>query len=273
VNLLRLDFDMLPSTPHPTNTGELSRPVAFALESDLERKVLVVEDQKDIAELIGLHIRDLGHQVTCVHDGNKGLEEASSGQYDLVLLDVMLPGRDGLDIVRNLRMNKVHVPVLMLTARSTELDRVLGLELGADDYLTKPFSIPELQARVKAMLRRADLLASPAAAEPQAKDRIAVRDMVIDTISREVRLNGDPVGLTSKEFDLLLFFANHPGRVFTRMQLLDAVWSTQFEGYEHNVNTHINRLRNKIEPDPANPTYVLTVRGVGYKFIDERSRD
>jgi DNA-binding response OmpR family regulator len=242
-----------------------------SLEIALERKVLVVEDQKDIAELISMHVRDLGHQVTCVHDGNKGYEEAASGVYDVVLLDVMLPGRDGLDIVRNLRMNRINVPVLMLTARSTEIDRVLGLELGADDYLTKPFSIPELQARVKALLRRAELMsATPAVLTPNT-ERIIVKDMTIDLASREVKLHGEPVPLTSKEFDLLLHFAQAPGRVFTRMQLLDAVWSTQFEGYEHNVNTHINRLRNKIEPDPANPTYVLTVRGVGYRFIDERS--
>lgn len=240
----------------------------------MDRRILVVEDQRDIAELIALHLRDLGHRVDCVHDGAAGYEAARSGRYDLVVLDVMLPGRDGLDIVRALRIDKVTTPVLMLTARSTELDRVLGLELGADDYLTKPFSIPELQARVRAMLRRIDMHA-PAAADAGAggagaAERIEAGDLLIDVASREVRLSGRPIPLTAKEFDLLAHFARHPGRAFTRMQLLDAVWGTTFEGYEHTVNTHINRLRAKIEVDPANPRRVLTVRGVGYRFADQR---
>jgi DNA-binding response OmpR family regulator len=201
-----------------------------------------------------------------VNDGLLGFEAAHTGRYDLVILDVMLPGRDGLDIVRSLRIERIHTPVLMLTARTTEIDRVLGLELGADDYLTKPFSIPELQARVKAILRRAELGGVPAQVNDE---KLRVGDLVIDTAAREVKLSGRLVPLTTKEFDLLLHFARSPGRVFTRAQLLDAVWSTQFEGYEHNVNTHINRLRAKIERDPANPRYVLTVRGVGYRFTDE----
>jgi DNA-binding response OmpR family regulator len=237
-------------------------------EIDLERRILVVEDQKDIADLIAMHIRDLGHKVDCVHDGNKGFEAAKSGRYDMVILDIMLPGRDGLDIVRTLRIERVNTPVLMLTARSGEIDRVLGLELGADDYLAKPFSIPELQARVKAMLRRIEMQAPPAPANA-ARDRITIGALSIDCASRDVKLAGKTVSLTSKEFDLLLHFARHPGRVFTRMQLLDAVWSSSFEGYEHNVNTHINRLRSKIETDPANPHWVLTVRGVGYRLNDE----
>jgi DNA-binding response OmpR family regulator len=165
-------------------------------------------------------------------------------------------------------MDRIDTPVLMLTARSTEIDRVLGLELGADDYLTKPFSIPELQARVKAILRRIDRQGQ--AASPAQAERIVVGELEIDCAAREARLAGRPVPLTSKEFELLAHFARHPGRAFTRMQLLDAVWGTTFEGYEHNVNTHINRLRSKIEADPANPRYVLTVRGVGYRFTDPR---
>ena len=234
----------------------------------MDRRILVVEDQQDIADLIAMHLRDLGHSVDCVHDGGRGLEAARSGAYDLIVLDVMLPVRDGLDIVRTLRMDRIDTPVLMLTARSGEIDRVLGLELGADDYLTKPFSIPELQARVKAILRRIERQqAAPASGEPE---RIFAGDLDIDCASREVTLAGKPVPLTAKEFDLLAHFARHPGRAFTRMQLLDAVWSTTFEGYEHNVNTHINRLRSKIEADPASPRYVLTVRGVGYRFTDGR---
>ena len=230
----------------------------------MEHRILVVEDQRDIAELVRMHIRDLGHQVDLAQDGDEGLERARTGRYDLIVLDVMLPARDGLDVVRQLRMERNPVPVLMLTARSAELDRVLGLELGADDSLTKPFSIAELQARIKAMLRRAELLQRPGR---QDNERIAVgSSLVIDTASREVRIDGTTVPLTSKEFDLLLHFARNPGRVFSRMQLLDAVWGTTFEGYEHNVNTHINRLRAKIERDPADPRYVLTVRGAGYRF-------
>ena len=234
----------------------------------MERRILVVEDQQDIADLIAMHLRDLGHTVDCVRDGVQGWEAARTGHYDLIVLDVMLPGRDGLEVLKSLRIERIDTPVLMLTARSTEIDRVLGLELGADDYLTKPFSIPELQARVKAILRR--LERRPAAGAGAAGERIKAGDLEVDTLSREVRLHGFPVQLTAKEFDLLAWFAKHPGRAFTRMQLLDAVWGTSFEGYEHNVNTHINRLRSKIEADPANPRYVLTVRGVGYRFTDSR---
>jgi DNA-binding response OmpR family regulator len=234
----------------------------------MDRRILVVEDQKDIADLIALHLRDLGHTVDCVHDGGRGLDSARSGRYDLIVLDLMLPVRDGLDVVRTLRIDRIDTPVLMLTARSGEIDRVLGLELGADDYLTKPFSIPELQARVKAILRRIDR--QQASAPDEASERLVVGELEIDPASREVRVEGRPVGLTAREFDLLLHFARHPGRAFTRLQLLDAVWGTTFEGYEHNVNTHINRLRGKIEADPADPRYVLTVRGVGYRFTDPR---
>ena len=243
------------------------RSLAASTEETVDRKVLVIEDQKDIADLIAMHIRDLGHRVDCVHDGIAGLEAARDPELALIVLDVMLPGRDGLEIVRTLRMERVNTPVLMLTARSGEIDRVLGLELGADDYLTKPFSIPELQARVKAILRRLDMQQS-IAEKPPDSERLAIGGLSIDCASREVRLANRALALTSKEFDLLLHFARHPGRVFTRMQLLDAVWSTTFEGYEHNVNTHINRLRAKLETDPANPRYVLTVRGVGYRFAD-----
>lgn len=235
----------------------------------MEKKILVVEDQHDIADLIAMHLRDLGHRVDCVHDGPGGFEAARSARHDLIVLDIMLPGRDGLDIVRALRMERVTTPVLILTARSTEIDRVLGLELGADDYLTKPFSIPELQARVKAMLRRIEMHAPAAGVDTDDEERIEVGELQIDGASREVRINGRAVSLTAKEFDLLAHFARNPGRAFTRMQLLDAVWGTSFEGYEHNVNTHINRLRSKIEIDPARPRYVLTVRGVGYRFTDE----
>ncbi|MEZ5649629.1 MAG: response regulator transcription factor [Burkholderiaceae bacterium] len=233
----------------------------------MDKLVLVVEDQKDIADLIAMHVGDLGLKVDCVGDGDSAYARASSGDYDLIVLDVMLPGRDGMDVVRSLRMDRNPVPVLMLTARSGEIDRVLGLELGADDYLPKPFSVPELQARVKALLRRSELLQQ---VPQETTEALRVHELEIDPVAREARLAGRPVPLTAKEFELLYHFARHPGRAFTRMQLLDAVWGTTFEGYEHNVNTHINRLRGKIETDPAHPRYVLTVRGVGYRFTDRR---
>lgn len=233
----------------------------------LARRVLVVEDQRDIAELIALHLRDLGLEVDTVGDGNNGQSMAEKTPYDALVLDIMLPGKDGLDILRGLRQQGIETPVLMLTARATELDRVLGLELGADDYLTKPFSVPELQARVKALLRRASLQKKGSSAPAPAQEKMTFGDLVIDPKSRVVTLAGKAVDLTAKEFDLLLHFARQPGRAFTRLQLLDAVWSTTFEGYEHNVNTHINRLRNKIETNPAEPKFVITVRGIGYRFM------
>ncbi len=239
----------------------------------MTRHILIAEDQVDIAELVSLHLKDLGFRVTVVHDGRKALELVAHEHFDGLVLDVMLPGLDGFSVVRQLRMEKRAIPVLMLTARSTEIDRVLGLELGADDYLTKPFSIPELQARVKAMLRRAEMASTRALDNDSTgtKDqKIAILELSIDPASRVVRLNEEVLPLTSKEYDLLLHFAKAPGRVFTRSQLLEAVWGTTFEGYEHNVNTHINRLRSKLEKDPTNPRYVLTVRGVGYRFVNPK---
>ncbi len=226
--------------------------------------ILVIEDDRDIADLVALHLRDEGFAVTVQHDGNSGLQQALSGQYDLLVLDLMLPGRDGLTLCKDIRRQERYLPVLMLTARSSELDRVLGLELGADDYLTKPFSIRELVARVKAILRRQTALAPPATA-PATLD---CGELHIDVGRRVVTVYGRPVELTAREFDLLLHFARHPGQVFSRAQLLDQVWGYGHEGYEHTVNSHINRLRAKIEQDPARPRYVLTVWGVGYKFAE-----
>lgn len=227
------------------------------------RSILVIEDDPDIRALVELHLADAGHRVAVEPNGRLGLEQALSGEYDLVILDLMLPGIDGLEICRQLRAQKQHFPILMLTARSTEIDRVVGLEMGADDYLTKPFSVRELLARVKALFRRVEASGAEATT---AKDTITAGDLVIDRQRREARLSGEVVNLTAKEFDLLAHFAGHPGQVFTRSQLLDQVWGYVHEGYEHTVNTHINRLRRKIEPDPAKPRYVITVWGVGYRF-------
>jgi len=230
--------------------------------STASRRVLVVEDDGDIAHLLALHLRDLGCEVELAGDGEAGLARARSGRYDLVILDLMLPRIDGLELCRRLRAEGLGTLVLMLTARTAELDRVLGLELGADDYLTKPFSIHELVARVKALFRRSHAAAPPAAGA----EVIELPGLRIDRASRSVTCAGRELELTAREFDLLYHFASHPGRVFTRTQLLDQVWGLGHESYEHTVNSHINRLRAKVEPDPTRPRYVLTVRGVGYKF-------
>jgi len=232
----------------------------------MARRILVIEDDKDIAHLVELHLRDAGHEVIVAHDGKAGLELALSNPYDLIILDLLLPGVDGLEICRRVRAASAYTPILMLTAKSTELDRVLGLEIGADDYLTKPFGIRELLARVKALFRREEAFRSEASQERQKV--IKAGGLVIDVEKRKVTLNGRSVSLTAKEFDLLLHFAKHPGRVYTRMELLGLVWGYGYEGYEHTVNSHINRLRAKIEENPARPHYILSVRGVGYKFSD-----
>jgi DNA-binding response OmpR family regulator len=231
------------------------------------RKILVIEDDRDIARLLELHLHDLGYDVQVACDGVSGLKQALSKPYDLIILDLMLPGIDGLEVCRNLRTKPNYTPILMLTAKSTELDRVLGLEVGADDYLTKPFSIRELLARVKALFRRMEALGSQLASGAQ--NTIQAGDLVIDVEKRTVMLRGKSVDLTAKEFDLLLQFAQHPGRAYTRSQLLDLVWGYAHAGYEHTVNSHINRLRAKIERDSAHPRYVLTVWGIGYKFSEE----
>jgi DNA-binding response OmpR family regulator len=232
----------------------------------MTRRILLIEDDLDIAGLVEFHARDLGYAVQIVHDGIEGLGEALAKPYDLVILDVMLPGMEGLEICRRLRAKSTYTPILMLTAKSSELDRVLGLEVGADDYLTKPFSVRELLARVKALFRRAEAFSTKNTAGLQ--KTIRANDLFIDIAKRKVILRGKPVGLTAKEFDLLLQFAEHPGRVYTRSELLDLVWGYGHDGYQHTVNSHINRLRAKIEKDPARPDFILTVWGVGYKFLD-----
>ncbi len=231
----------------------------------MTRKVLVVEDNPDIAELVSLHLRDLDCEVSLAADGLRGLDEARARRYDLIILDLMLPGMEGLELCRRLRGETDYTPILMLTAKSSEVDRVVGLEMGADDYLTKPFSIGELLARVKAIFRRVEAFSSAPPREPR---RLSLGAMAIDVEKRSVTVAGQAVDLTAKEFDLLLQFAERPGRVYSRQQLLDLVWGSGHMGYEHTVNSHINRLRGKIETDPAEPEYVLTVWGVGYKFND-----
>ncbi len=232
----------------------------------MRKRVLIVEDDQDIAHLVALHLKDIDCESETVADGRAGLERARDGGHDLIILDLMLPGIDGLEICRQIRSRSDYTPILMLTARTSEFDRVLGLELGADDYLTKPFSILELVARVKALFRRMEALGSQEVLAAQAPIRLA--DLSIEPDKRSVEVRGEAVQLTAKEFDLLLHFARYPGRVFTRAQLLDQVWGYGHEGYEHTVNSHINRLRSKVEQDPARPRYILTVWGIGYRFSE-----
>lgn len=233
----------------------------------MQRKILIVEDNPDIAHLVEFHLRDLGCSVVVERTGTDGLSRAERDAFDMVILDLMLPGIGGLDICRNLRNKSNYVPILMLTARSSEIDRVLGLEIGADDYLTKPFSVMELIARIKAIFRRLDAIS----ASPAATHRIQAKELSIDLGRHEVVVEGKPVELTAKEFELLSYFAQNPGQVFTRSQLLDKVWGYGHDGYEHTVNSHINRLRTKIETNPAKPQHILTVWSVGYKFRDQHA--
>ncbi len=228
-------------------------------------RILVVEDNKDLAKVLKMHLEDLSMEVDLAYDGVAGLTKAETSIYDLIILDLMLPGLNGMEICRHIRSKSAYTPILMLTSKSSELDRILGLELGADDYVTKPFSIKELMARVKAIFRRIEGMQGKLEHE---KDILQAGGLVIDSAKRTVNCKGEPIDLTAKEFDLLLHFASHPGRVYSRAQLLDIVWGYGHDGYEHTVNSHMNRLRAKVEEDPSNPRYILTVWGVGYKFSE-----
>lgn len=227
--------------------------------------ILVVEDQLDIANLVRINIEMLGHTVTMCHTVQAAQRFVTEGDCTLLVLDLGLPDGDGLDFCRQVRAQKKTFPILMLTARTSELERVEGLEIGADDYLAKPFSVLELQARIKALLRRSAINA--VIAKPDARMEFA--GLTIDITRREVLHENRLIDLTSTEFDLLVYLARHPGKVFNREQLLSEVWGYHHEGYEHTVNSHINRLRSKLEVDPTQPRYVRTVWGVGYKFMAE----
>ncbi|WP_064555283.1 response regulator transcription factor [Buttiauxella noackiae] len=231
------------------------------------KKLLIVEDDENIAELLQLHLREEGYELVHAADGTQGLQLLKQGGWDALILDLMLPGVDGLEICRHARTMTRYTPIVMISARSSETHRVLGLELGADDYLAKPFSMLELVARVKALFRRQEAMSQNLM---QDAGSLTFDRLTIDPLARDVRLREQPVELTPREFDLLWFFAKHPGKVFSRLNLLNQVWGYQHEGYEHTVNTHINRLRIKIEDNPAEPEFILTVWGKGYKFIAPR---
>lgn len=231
-----------------------------------ERRILVIEDEQDLASLLVLHLSELPAQVIVANDGRTGLELALAQHWDVIVLDLRLPRLGGLDVCREVRAKSAHVPILMLTARSSELDRVLGLELGADDYLTKPFSVLELQARIKALLRRAAQGARPENADDGGPARIECGALRVDRVQRRAWLADGEITLTPREFDLLWHFASHPGRVFTRAELLSTVWGYGHDGYDHTVNSHINRLRAKLGDERTDASYIHTVWGVGYRF-------
>ena len=224
--------------------------------------ILVIEDDPDIAQVIQLHLAEDYPKLSIANNGREGYEKALEKNWDLIVLDLRLPEKDGLEICRDLRGQGNFVPILMLTSRSSELDRVLGLEMGADDYLTKPFSLIELSARIKALLRRS--MREPV--NTAQSKTIALQNLTIDSRTRTAEKNGHAIELTAKEFDLLWFFMSQPEQVFSRNDLLEKVWGYGHQGYEHTVNSHINRLRAKVEDDPANPNRIMTVWGVGYKF-------
>ena len=231
-------------------------------------RILVVEDDFDVAELVSSHLADLCDEVIVAHDGDEGMRLATTMEWALIVLDLGLPGPDGLAICRAVRRTRAWQPVLMLTSRAGEYDRVLGLETGADDYLPKPFSVLELTARVRAIMRRVKSLRESVAGGDDTARLIRAGSITIDPTRREVARDGEPVELTVREFDLLEHFARNPGRVFSRADLLNCVWEYGHEGYEHTVNSHINRLRAKIEQDPSCPEIIVTVWGVGYKLVE-----
>ena len=212
------------------------------------KRVLIVEDDAHIAELLRMHLHDEGYEVTHAPDGHAGVRELEKGGWDALILDLMLPGVDGLEICRRARAMTRYTPIIIISARSSEVHRILGLELGA---------------RVRALLRRTEAMAHNARMD---SGLMEVANLAIDPLTREARVDGRPIELTPREFDLLYFFARHPGKVFSRLDLLNQVWGYQHDGYEHTVNTHINRLRIKVEVDPATPRHILTVWGRGYKL-------
>ncbi len=233
-----------------------------------QKRVTVVEDDPEICELLNIHLKDLDCNVRTFQDGKAGYESILAEDADLIILDIKLPNMDGIEICQKVRAHEITTPIIMLTARSEEIDRVLGLEVGADDYMTKPFSIREFIARVKAMFRRAKIMQERLNknANPQL---LKYDELIVDVDLRKVVVGNEKVDLSPKEFDLLVLMASNPGKSYNRSRLLSLIWGYDFEGYEHTVNSHINRLRAKIEPDMDNPKYIITTWGVGYKFNEE----
>ena len=227
-------------------------------------KILLIEDDESISELVSLHLTNNSYGLDQAFDLATARKKLETEKYDLILLDLMLPDGSGMEICQELRMKKDQTPIIILTAKSEEIDKVLGLEMGADDYITKPFSIREFLARIKALLRR-----TGESVIQEEEEIISHSNLQIDVKKRRVRLNDKVIELTKKEFELLYLLAKNPGVNYSRSRLLDVIWGYQFDGYEHTVNSHINRLRNKIELDDSKPNFIITTWGVGYKFNDE----
>ena len=214
-----------------------------------------------------IHLRDMNCELVKAYDGMDGLTKAQKSKFDLIILDIMLPRLDGLEVCRQIRASKINTPIMMLTARSEEIDKVLGLEIGADDYMTKPFGIREFLARVKAILRRNELLQQNSSSDSKAV--LEYGSLIVDIEKRKVTIDAKRIELSPKEFEILSLLASHPGKSYNRSRILNLVWGYEFDGFEHTVNSHINRLRAKIEPNMAKPTYILTSWGVGYRFNED----
>jgi DNA-binding response OmpR family regulator len=231
----------------------------------MNEKILIIDDDVDLCKLLKKNLETEGYQVTVCHDGENGLLEADKNSYHLIVLDIMLPKKSGFDVLYDIRKTNL-VPILMLTAKDSEADKVSGLRMGADDYLTKPFSNNEFSARVASLLRRYTVFSSN---NEHFEPAIDIGNLHIDISKHEVSMNGITIDLTAKEFDLLHFFAQNQGKVFTKKQIYRGVWDDEYAFDDNNIMVHIRRLRKKIEPDPENPTYILTVWGVGYKFVGD----
>lgn len=227
--------------------------------------ILIVEDDRDLVKLLQINLLDEGYDVHTARDGQQALELFQQLAPSLLILDIMLPKLDGFEVCKQIRQEDRKVPILMLTAKAEEVDTILGLELGADDYMTKPFSVRELTARVKAIFRRIKVDHEN---DDDLPNELVFDDLKVYPNKRKVTLSDNTIELTSKEYDLLLLFGSNPGKAYSREQLLNQVWGYSYEGYSHTVNSHINRLRSKIENDPANPRFIKTVWGVGYRFAD-----
>ena len=230
------------------------------------KKVLIIEDDIEIVNLLEIHLKDIDCEVIKAYNGTDGLDIALTEAPDLIILDISMPEMDGIEVCKEVR-KKQNTPIIMLTAKVEEIDRVLGLEIGADDYITKPFSVREFIARVKAVFRRTKL--DKESIENTTNTELKFTNLVISIDKRKVLQNNIKIELSPKEFDLLVLMASNPGKSYSRSSLLNLIWGYDFEGYEHTVNSHINRLRAKIEPEMANPTYIITTWGIGYKFNED----
>ncbi len=231
------------------------------------KSILAVEDDPSLLELLQIHLQDINCNLDSAEDGLEGLKMIVENQYDLIILDIMLPSLDGFEICKRARAKNILTPILMLTAKTEEIDKILGLEIGADDYVVKPFSIRELMARVKALLRRASILENMN--QGTTGKMITRGDLTIDVDKRKVMIGDRRVELSPKEFDLLTLMASNPGVSYSRNRLLNLVWGYEFEGFAHTVNSHINRLRAKIESNMSEPRYILTTWGIGYRFNED----